>query len=349
MLRAAVVGTGRVARQHLLALADAPGVDLVAVCDLSRAAAEAAAERHGAGAWFTDHRTMLEAARPDVVHVTSPPQSHLAVVLDALDAGAHVIVEKPAGVNLADVRSMVDAARDADRWLIEDYNYLFNPPVTRLLDLVRAGPAMVTHVEVAIGLDLLSPGGVWSDPNLPYHGTGLRGGAVGDFLPHLASLAHALVGPHRTVSTVWEKRSPAGLLPYDEFRALVEAERGTASLCFSAQTQPDVFSVRAWSDGFRAEARLFERRLTVDRLRPVPRPLLSVVNGLVEAADAASAAVGGLWRKLSAGPGAYEGLDALVRHTYRSLAAGGPPPVTPAQILEVHALIEAITDQVPAG
>lgn len=346
-MRAAVIGAGRVARQHLTTLAREPGVTLVAVCDLSRAAAEAAAERHGAEGWFTDHRAMLAAARPDVVHITSPPQSHLAVALDVFESGAHVIVEKPAAMDADQVRTMVAAARTSGVTLVEDYNYLFNTPVRRLLDLVDREAVEVTHVEVAIGLDLLSPGSVWADANLPYHGVALRGGAVGDFLPHLASLAHAFVGGHRSVATTWDKRS-AGPLPYDEFRALIDGRRGTAALTFSAHTRPDVFSVRVWSTGFRAEARLFESRLTVDRLRPIPRPLLPVLNGLEEAWEVGSTAVSGLWNKLSGGPGAYQGLDELIRRTYQSLAAGGPPPVALDQILEVHAMIEAITDQAPA-
>jgi predicted dehydrogenase len=347
-MRAAVVGTGRVARQHLIALEREAGADIVAVCDLSRAAAEAAAERHHAERWFTDHRTMLAEARPEVVHVTSPPQSHVEVTLDALAAGAHVVVEKPAATTYADVRAVVDAAVKADRTLVEDYNYLFNPPVRRLLDMVQTEGAEVTHVDVAIGVDVLSPGSMWADPNLPYHGLALRGGAVGDFLPHLASLAHAFVGAHRAVSTTWAKRSPAGTLPHDEFRALIEGERATASLCFSAHTKPDVFSLRVWSTAFRAEARLFESRLTVERLRPVPRPLIPVVNGFAEGWEAGSAAVRGLWTKLSGGPGSYEGLEELLRRTYRSLATGERVPVTTDQMLEVHGMIEAITDQAPA-
>jgi predicted dehydrogenase len=348
-VRAAVVGAGRVARQHLLALARQPGVELVAVCDLSRAAAEAAAERHGARAWFTDHNAMLTAACPDVVHVTSPPQSHLQVASDAMDAGAHVVVEKPAATRYEDVRALVGKAEAANLIFVEDYNYLFNPPVRRLLALLEAKGAVVTHVEVAIGLDLLAPGGLWSDPNLPYHGAALRGGAVGDFLPHLASLAHAFVGRHRTVSTTWENRSHSGALPHDEFRALVQSELGTAVLVLSARTRPDVFSLRVWSTGLRAEARLFEARLTMDKTRPVPRPLLSVANGLEEAWDVGSAAVRGLWTKLSGAAGSYEGLEELVRRTYRALEESAPPPVTPDQILEVHGMIEAILEQAPVA
>jgi predicted dehydrogenase len=95
-MKAALIGAGQIARQHLACLKTLPGVELAAICDLSPATAEAAAERYGISAWFTDHRAMLEKARPDVVHVTTPPNSHFRLAMDSLDAGAHVIVEKPA-------------------------------------------------------------------------------------------------------------------------------------------------------------------------------------------------------------------------------------------------------------
>jgi len=92
-MKAALIGAGQIARQHLTCLKSLPGVELTAVCDQSPATAEAAAERYDIRAWFTDHRDMLEKARPDVVHVTTPPTSHFGLAMDSFDAGAHVIVE----------------------------------------------------------------------------------------------------------------------------------------------------------------------------------------------------------------------------------------------------------------
>ena len=72
----------------------------------------------------------------------------------------------------------------------------------------------MTHVEVLICLDILGPSG-FADPNSPHPALTLAGGAIADFLPHLASLAHLFVGPHRTARTVWSKRrsSPLPRLP----------------------------------------------------------------------------------------------------------------------------------------
>ena len=64
-MKAALIGAGQIARQHLACLKSLPGVELAAICDLSPATAEAAAERYGIGTWFTDHRAMLAQVRPE--------------------------------------------------------------------------------------------------------------------------------------------------------------------------------------------------------------------------------------------------------------------------------------------
>jgi predicted dehydrogenase len=343
-VRAALIGAGQIARQHLACLRELPGVQVAAVCDLSAAAAEAAAERFGVPAWYTDAGEMLGAVRPDVVHVTTPPASHYPLALAALRAGAHVVVEKPAAVTLGELEALAGHARGAGRVLVEDYNYLFNGATRKILGLVESGEfGEVTHVEVFIALDILGPGSPFADPDAPHPCLALPGGAIADFLTHLASLAHRFVGPHRAARTVWSNRSgPASTLPFDEFRALVDAERGTAALGFSARTQPDAFWLRVYGTRMQAVANLFETRLTVDRLRGGPKPLRPLLNALAEARAVRGAAFGSLKRKLSGGPGAYEGLWELLGHTYRALGSGGEPPVTPRQVLEVNRLVETL-------
>ena len=340
-MRAAVIGLGQIARQHLACLRELPGVEVAAVCDLSPSVAECAAERSGVRSWFTDHRAMLRDVRPDVVHVTTPPTSHFRLAMDALAAGAHVIVEKPATSTLDELEALARHAAEQGRALVEDYNYLFNRAPREILRRIESGEfGAVVHVDVLICLDILGPDG-FADPNSPHPCLSLAGGAIADFLPHLASLAHLFVGRHRRASAVWTKRRPS-TLPYDEFRAVVDAERGTASLGFSASSQPDGFWLRVYGERMHATANLFETRLTFDRLRPGPKPLRPLLNGLEEGRTVRRAAVNGLLRKFSGGPGAYEGLWQLLGRTYRALADGTALPVPAQQVLEVNRLVAAL-------
>lgn len=340
-MRAALIGLGQIARQHLACLQALPGVELSAVSDLSPSVAEGAAERCGIRSWFTDHRTMLREVRPDVVHVTTPPTSHFRLAMDALEAGAHVIVEKPATTTLDELEALARFAGERGLALVEDYNYLFNRAPLEILRRIESGElGAVVHVDVLICLDILGPGG-FADPNSPHPCLSLAGGAIADFLPHLASLAHLFVGRHRRASAVWTKRRPS-VLPYDEFRAVVDAERGTASVGFSASSQPDGFWLRVYGERMHATANLFETRLTFDRLRAGPKPLRPLLNGLEEGRAVRRAAVGSLLRKFTGGPGAYEGLFELLGRTYRALAEGSALPVPAQHVLEVNRLVAAL-------
>src|SRR4051794_39804805 len=149
MIRSALIGTGQIARQHLSCLRELPEVAVVGVCDLSPAMAESAAERFDVPAWYTDVRRMLEEVRPDVVHVTTPPTSHFPLAMVSIDAGAHVIVEKPATVTFDELDTLIGHALGRGRVVVEDYNYLFNKSTRAILDRIESGDfGAVTHVEV---------------------------------------------------------------------------------------------------------------------------------------------------------------------------------------------------------
>jgi predicted dehydrogenase len=339
-VRTVLVGAGAIARQHLACLSTVSTADVIAVCDRSPATARAAAERFGIPRWSSDYINVLAEERPDVVHITTPPSTHFELALDALSRGAHVIVEKPITTRPDELRELISVAERRRVLLIENYNYIYNRPVQRVLARVRDGSfGQVVHVEVEICLDILGETSPYLDRGAPMDVVRMPGGPIADFLPHLASLAHAFVGRHVRASTVWQRREQS-ILSADEFRGLVTGENdATALLSFSSHSQPDAFFIRVYGTRMRAAINLFDGRLTIERLRSMPRPLVPVVNGAAEAYGVGRAAIGGLMGKLSGGPGAYEGLWTLLHKTYASISEGARPPVSISQILEVNGLI----------
>jgi predicted dehydrogenase len=339
-----LIGAGQIARQHLSCLKTLPGVEIAAVCDLSPAVAEMIAERFGAAAWFTDHAAMLRDVKPDVVHVTTPPTSHFRLAMDALKAGAHVLVEKPATVTFAELEQLVSYAGERRLVFAEDYNYVFNHATRQIADWIETGTlGAVVHVDVMMALNLFGPGG-FADPNARHPALTLAGGALADFLPHLASLAHRFIGAHRRAHAVWTKRRPS-ILPYDELHAVVEGEHGTATLGFSSTAQPDAFWLRVYGERAHASTNLFETRLTLERLRDGPKPLQPLRNGLEEGKAIRRAAIGTLMRKFKAGPGTYDGMWHLLARMYDALARGTALPVPTEHVLAVNRMVEALKPQ----
>src|SRR5688572_3640316 len=338
-MKAALIGAGAIAREHLAALQAVPGVEVAGICDLSPALAEATAEQFRVPRWFTDHRALLDEVRPVLVHVTTPPSSHARLATDALEAGAHVVVEKPITHDLAEMEALLALAERKKRLLVEDHNYLFNRPVARLLELQARGElGELVHVHVTFHLAILGRGSRYVDPNVPHPSCGGPGGAIADFVTHLAYLGVAFAGPSQELYVSWRKRSESPL-PSDELRVLMEGARGSALLEFSSHAQPDGFWIEAHGTRMRARASLFEPLLAIERLRPGPRPLVPVKNGLAVALAQARAGLGGLSRKLSGRPTSYEGLHELVRRTVEAIRKGWPAPVAPESIRAVNQLV----------
>nr|WP_274636801.1 Gfo/Idh/MocA family oxidoreductase [Microbacterium bovistercoris] len=139
-VRAAVIGCGDISALHVAAIAATADAELVAVCDTDPARADAASARHHVPG-FGDHRALFDQARPDVVHVCTPHAAHAAIVIDALERGIHVIVEKPIARDPAQAAEIVAAAERSSAKIAVCFQNRYNTPVQAAHELLRSGRA----------------------------------------------------------------------------------------------------------------------------------------------------------------------------------------------------------------
>ncbi len=139
--KVAVVGVGHLGSRHARVYAESPKAELVGVADVDLARARAVADAHGvrAVADMTELVPHISAAS-----VAVPTVSHREVTGKLLDAGVHVLVEKPIAASLAEAREMVDLARERARVLAVGHTERHNPAVEALL----AGPRNPRFIEV---------------------------------------------------------------------------------------------------------------------------------------------------------------------------------------------------------
>ncbi|MEX0653281.1 MAG: Gfo/Idh/MocA family oxidoreductase [Phycisphaeraceae bacterium] len=348
-MKAALIGAGTICEQHLLGLARVPTVERVGVCDLSRMMAVYTAERFHIAEAFTDYRDMLDRTRPDVVHVLTPPATHERIVRDALDAGAHVIVEKPVAPTHAGFRDLWQHARQRGRLLIEDHNYRFNEPVQRLRSLFDRGVlGPVREVELRMTLAIRQPGHRYADCNLPHGSHQLPAGILHEFLTHLCYLLLHLMPddtrtePVESVKAIWSNHGADELFRYDDLDAIVDRGACHGRLRFSCHTGPDAFGIIVRGERGWAEADLFHPSLRVVRPRPGGPHLAPVVNGIAGGWALMQAGPRHLVRKVLGRGSAYEGLHHFVEQTYDALARGTEPPVTFNDMDAASRLLEAL-------
>ncbi len=121
-LRVAVVGCGVQGRIHLANYRRRPDVALVACCDLDDQRLEAACRDFGVACGFASYRDLLGSVAVDLVSVVTMPVTHREIVVASLEAGAHVLCEKPFALNAAEAEAMLAAARANRRTLAVGYN-----------------------------------------------------------------------------------------------------------------------------------------------------------------------------------------------------------------------------------
>ena len=123
-LRIGIIGCGGIANgKHMPSLKKVKECEMVAFCDLIEERAVKAAKDFGTpdAAVYTDYKKLLEDASIDVVHVCTPNRSHSFITVDALEAGKHVMCEKPMAINSAEAKKMVDAAKRTGKKLTIGY------------------------------------------------------------------------------------------------------------------------------------------------------------------------------------------------------------------------------------
>jgi predicted dehydrogenase len=137
-MRVGFVGAGAVAELHRLALREAPGARLVAIADPDAARRQTRAAEWGVPA-YAGVAELLAGAEIDAVFILSPLQTHFDVASAALAAGKHVLIEKPVGTTVTEVRELAALAARAGRVCMPAHNYIYNPDLWRARRLIDEG------------------------------------------------------------------------------------------------------------------------------------------------------------------------------------------------------------------
>ncbi len=342
--RTSVIGTGAISKEHLTFLQMSERTHLVGVCDLSKAAANYAAQRFQAEQAYTDYKVMLAEAKPDVVHVLTPPNTHKLIATDCLKAGSHVICEKPIPPTYQDFKELCEVAKSCDRHLIEDYNYLFNEPILAINEMIALGRlGTVQDVEVRMALDVRG-GGRFADENLPNPVHHLPAGVIHDVLTHLTYIALQYLPSIDRVAAAWSNHGGGDLFKYDDLDALVIGDSVHARIRFSSHTGPQCFEVKVrGSEGF-AETDLFQPYVRSVLPRTVGEQLTPLVNHLISGTTFLGASLQNFRNKIMQKT-PYEGLNRFLTQTYDALTEQTSLPVDFEMMDRVNQVIDILLQE----
>jgi predicted dehydrogenase len=243
-LRVAIIGCGKVADQHVHAIRRISDCEIVALCDRELLMAKQLGERFDISECFSDVQEMLRATSPDVVHITTPPQSHYSLARQCLEAGSHVYLEKPFTITAGEAESLIRFAESRALKVTVGHNYQFTLEMLEMRRLVKKGflGGKPVHLESYWSYDLgdlryasafLSnrthwvrqlPGQLFQ--NIISHGIAKLTEFLDDELVEIVATAHQSE----------QLRSLGAGDVLDELRVLIRDKHGTtAFFCFSTQ------------------------------------------------------------------------------------------------------------------
>ncbi len=323
VLRIGIAGCGLAARAHLDQLRAIDGVRVVGFADPDLDAARAMAalvpvdESGTAAAAFADHRDLLREVTPDALAVFTPHREHYRPVMDALQAGCHVFVEKPLSTNVQEAADIVELAKGRDRKVGVGHQYRLLPSLVEARRRLAAG-AIGTIRLVTANLArpwLASQGeleGSWRfDPKVA------GGGILTDSGDHLMDALLWSTGRAAVEVAAFQDRLESGL-DLVTAAAVRLADGALATVALSGVSADELFEMTYFGDR--------------GRLRVTDRALGE------ESDDAIS------WAPPA--PEAVEGIDA----NFAAAILAGAPLCCPAdQALDTVRLVEAITRSASTG
>jgi predicted dehydrogenase len=149
MIKVAIVGCGKIADAHAATISMIPGAEIVGVYDHEELMAKQLYERFSIKQYFQEMAKMFDVGRPDVVHITTPPQSHFEIAKTCLEYGCHVYIEKPFTVNTSEAEKLIQLANQKNLKLTVGTDEQYSHAAIRMRNLVRNGylGGPVIHME----------------------------------------------------------------------------------------------------------------------------------------------------------------------------------------------------------
>jgi predicted dehydrogenase len=253
MLTIAIVGCGKIADQHVAAIARIPDCRIVSLCDREPLMAKQLGDRFGISECFSDLAEMLQTCKPDVVQITTPPQSHYLLASQCLEFGSHVYLEKPFTVTAAEAESLIQLAQLRDLKITAGHNLQFTGEMLEMRRLIKDGflGGRPVHLESSFSYDLGDASYVGAFLGNRQHWVRqLPGQLLHNLVSHgLAKVAEFLDDELVEIIARAEQsprlRELGGEEVQDELRVLLRDKNGTtAFFCFSTQVKPGVNELR---------------------------------------------------------------------------------------------------------
>lgn len=237
-MKAAIVGSGLIAtKKHIPAFQRLNSeADLVALCDVDPESAREAANRFNIPAAYQDLGELLREEDPDLIDICTPPKTHSDLAIQALEGGAHVLIEKPMAMDVDECDAIVEAAERNGRKVCVAHSDLFYPPFLRAQERIEDG-----EIGEFKGMRIfLSTPTDYMTSQEDHWAHDLPGGVIGESGPHVVYLTLPFINPVQEVRAYALKNMSYPWSEYEDYRIdLIGDETASTITCVYTTDQWD--------------------------------------------------------------------------------------------------------------
>jgi nucleoside-diphosphate-sugar epimerase/predicted dehydrogenase len=343
-MQVAIIGCGRISKAHIDVLQSLKSVEICGVCDQDKYRAAKVASSIKTANAYTDCETLLRQEHPDAVHILTPPRTHPSLAIQVMEAGCHVLVEKPMALFVKDADEMLATARANHVRLCATHNYLFKPCIMRARSWVESDTiGEVLHVDSFYGL--ASEGGSYLGSGGHSHwASRLPGGSFSNFLPHLIYLQLEFLQQVDEIAGV--VLTPSGTLQEPtELHVLLKGGGVSGNMTISTRSKPYAKFINIYGTRGGIHADLVREICTLNKDWQVPRMISKVAYSLESSGQLAWGTVTNTAKVLTGRLRNMPGLQELVRQFYTSIEEDCELPVSGEDGREVARIMEMIWEK----
>lgn len=341
-LNIAVVGCGLIANTHLAALKSIAGIRLAAICDSNEQLAREMAAKFGFNQSFADISELLSKVHPSVCLITTPPRTHLPLVLQALRSGAHVLVEKPAALTLDEFEQMVVVAKQNRVLLSAVHNAIFVPVMLRARALLQRGE-IGDLVAMHFTQTEHNQSPLIANPDHWCHK--LPGGIFGEMLPHPLYLANSFFDDLQVAAVHRGRYTQRSHIANDEVYIALSGKTGFVTINATIRGIGNTMSIIFVGTKGQLRVALANGVISVHKTAPgrsrIPMGIENLRTAYRWAADTALVTILVLLGRYPSGH------DQIIRSFFEAIRRRGNLAVSHDEIREAIRLYEAVTSRIP--
>jgi predicted dehydrogenase/nucleoside-diphosphate-sugar epimerase len=347
-MKIGIVGCGLNSDYHINFARAYPGAEIVGIVDRDEAKIKQCRERFGIAQGFSTIQDLVTNTKPDVIHIVTPPWTHVALASEAIEAGCNVLIEKPMAFNAEEGKKLYRMAEEKGVMLCSMHNHFFDPCMMKARELISSGKlGAVINVESYYGINTqIDAFRRYPAPNVLPWLYDLPGGVFHDFMAHPLYVMLPFVGKPQDVQ-VMEKTF--GELPQnlsDELRILIKGDKAFGVLTFSFAAKPHHHFVKIYGTKMMIQVNFDTMTTTTHPVSHLPKAAQKATYNLSESWQLALNTLENVWNFGTGKLRPYQGMKILIHRFYDAIQNNTALPVSRQEALSVLEVMDRIWPQI---